>query len=189
MKRLINSLLACMIASGFAMNVSAGETSSAAANTQMGEQLTLATDSVGDGAMGEIVMVAAPDFSLKDLDGKDVSLNDFRGKWVVLDFWGSWCIWCVRGIPEMKEVYKELSPKVEFIGIDCGDTPEVWKNAVKQYELPWVNVYNPEDGPILTHYEIQGFPTKVIINPEGFIYDYVIGEDPAFYESLRKAVK
>ena len=133
--------------------------------------------------------VPAPNFTLKNLDGKNVSLSDFRGKWVVLDFWGSWCIWCVRGIPEMKNIYQELSPKVEFIGIDCGDTDEVWRDAVKKYELPWVNVYCPEDNSILGDYGIQGFPTKYVIDPEGNIYDLVIGEDPAFYEMLREVVK
>ena len=135
------------------------------------------------------MIIPAPDFTLKNLEGKDVSLSDFRGKWVVLDFWGSWCIWCIRGIPEMKNIYQELSPKVEFIGIDCGDTDEAWREAVKKYELPWVNVYCPEGNPVLMNYAIQGFPTKFIIDPEGNLFDFVIGEDPAFYEVLREAVQ
>ena len=131
-------------------------------------------------------MVAAPDFTLKNLEGNNVSLNEFQGSWVVLDFWGSWCKWCIKGIPEMKaayEAYKDLG--FEIIGIDCGDTVETWKGAVERYGLPWVNVYNPEGSPLLKEYGVQGFPTKVIINPEGYIYDIVVGEDPEFYNILK----
>ena len=45
----------------------------------------------------------APDFTLTDIYGMPLTLSDFRGKYVVLDFWGSWCPWCIIGIPKMKE--------------------------------------------------------------------------------------
>ncbi|MDE6296743.1 MAG: redoxin domain-containing protein, partial [Muribaculaceae bacterium] len=50
--------------------------------------------------------IEAANFTLPDLDGKKVSLSDFRGKWVVLDFWGSWCGWCIKGFPALKEAYE-----------------------------------------------------------------------------------
>lgn len=131
----------------------------------------------------------APDFTLKNLDGKDVSLSDFRGKWVVVDFWGSWCGWCIKGFPELKKAYEKYAGKIEVIGVDCGDTPEAWRAAVEKFKLPWVNVYNPQgnDGPDQT-YKIQGFPTKAIITPEGKIARIVTGEDPEFYTILDKLV-
>lgn len=131
--------------------------------------------------------VPAPNFTLKDLRGKEVSLSDFKGKWVVLDFWGSWCKWCVIGIPEMKKAYEKYHPKgLEIIGIDCNEPQEAWREAVERYELPWVHLYNPDGRGkgITAEYEIQGYPTKVIVDPDGFIYDIVIGEDPVFYEIL-----
>lgn len=129
----------------------------------------------------------APDFTLAGLDGKSVSLKDFRGKWIVLDFWGSWCGWCIKGMPAMKEAYGKYKGKLEIIGIDCGDTPEQWREAVAKHKLPWVNVYNPGDGngPD-SAYGVQGFPTKVIVTPEGKIADIVTGEDPAFYTTLSR---
>ncbi|MDE6339505.1 MAG: TlpA family protein disulfide reductase, partial [Muribaculaceae bacterium] len=51
--------------------------------------------------------ISAPDFTLPDLGGKNVSLADFRGKWVVLDFWGSWCGWCIKGFPALKDAYNK----------------------------------------------------------------------------------
>lgn len=132
--------------------------------------------------------IEAPAFTLKDLQGKDVSLSDFRGKWVVLDFWGSWCGWCVKGFPKLKEAYKQYDGKIEVIGIDCNETQEAWRAGVAKHELPWVNVYNPQDSKLLEQYLVEGFPTKVIVNPEGKIADITVGEDPAFYTKLASFV-
>ncbi|MDE6811335.1 MAG: TlpA family protein disulfide reductase, partial [Muribaculaceae bacterium] len=59
--------------------------------------------------------ITAPDFTLPDMAGKKVSLSDFRGKWVVLDFWGSWCGWCVKGFPALKKAYKEYGDRIVVI--------------------------------------------------------------------------
>lgn len=132
----------------------------------------------------------APNFTFKDLDGKDVSLSDFRGKYVVIDFWGSWCGWCIKGFPALKEAYKKYGDKLVVIGVDCKDSPEAWREGVKKYELPWINVYNDQqDGQLYKDYGIQGFPTKVIVNPEGMIVDLTVGEDPSFFDRLAEFMK
>lgn len=133
--------------------------------------------------------VMAPAFTLTDPNGKEVSLSDFRGKWVIIDFWGSWCGWCIKGFPELKKAYEQYSGKMEIIGVDCGDTPERWRAALKKYALPWVNVYNTESDAVEQLYGVQGFPTKVIVDPQGRVYKIVTGEDPAFYDYLREAIK
>jgi thiol-disulfide isomerase/thioredoxin len=130
--------------------------------------------------------VIAPDFTLKDLKGKPLSLKSLRGKYVILDFWGSWCGWCIKGIPQMKEYYKKYSGKFEILGIDCNDTDQKWRDAVKKYQLPWLHVYNPRDSKVLKDYGVQGFPTKIIVGPDGKIVKTIIGEDPAFYTFLDK---
>ena len=63
--------------------------------------------------------------------------------------------------------------------------------AVKKYELPWVNVYNPDPkgGKVLEDYAVEGFPTKVIVNPEGRIVNITTGENPEFFEILDSLVK
>lgn len=133
--------------------------------------------------------VAAPNFTLNDINGKPLSLSDLRGKWVILDFWGSWCPWCIKGFPALKEAYKTYEGKVEILGIDCRDSVEVWKDAVKKYELPWLQVYNPGNNDLLEKYEIQGFPTKFIIDPDGNIANVTIGEDPEFFNILKSLVR
>ena len=131
----------------------------------------------------------APDFTLKDLQGKDLTLSSLRGKYVVLDFWGSWCGWCIKGIPEMKKYYEKYKGKMEILGIDCRDTEEKWKEAVEKHELPWLHVRNEGNPDVSTLYAIEGYPTKIVIDPEGDIAKIVVGEDPAFYEYLDELFK
>ena len=134
----------------------------------------------------------APDFSLVAIDGKEVKLSDYKGKYVVLDFWGSWCGWCIKGMPEMKRMYEKYNDKLEIIGIACGDKDNVWRASVENLALPWVNVRDNERGSensVAGIYEIKGFPTKLIIDPKGKIYKVVVGESPIFYQTIDELMK
>ncbi|MBQ5508084.1 MAG: TlpA family protein disulfide reductase, partial [Prevotella sp.] len=126
----------------------------------------------------------APLFTLNDLNGKPLALTSFRGKYVILDFWGSWCVWCIKGFPKMKEYYAKYPGKFEILGVDCNDTEDKWRAAVKKHELPWLHVYCPSSSTLLTDYGVTGFPTKIIIGPDGKIVKSIVGEDPAFYTLL-----
>ena len=128
--------------------------------------------------------VQAPDFKLRNLDGEYMTLASFKGKYVLLDFWGTWCGWCIKGIPDMKEYYAKYKDRIEFVGIDCRDTEEKWKEGVAKHELPWTNLYNGDGQGIVIAYGVQGYPTKIIIDPEGKIVEAFLGEDPALYKKL-----
>ena len=137
-------------------------------------------------AVAETAGNLAPDFELPALQGNTLKLSSLRGKYVVLDFWGSWCIWCIRGIPAMKQAYAKHKDKMEILGIDCRDTEEKWKAAVEKYDLPWLQV-RCSDAALQTigqQYHLEGFPTKVVIDPEGKLVKVVVGEDPQFYTFL-----
>ena len=105
---------------------------------------------------------------------------------MVLDFWGSWCVWCVRGVPKMKEYYEKYKDKMEILGMDCGDSEDDWKTAVKELGMPWQHVYVPEGSDLMKKFQIQGFPTKIILDQKGNIMQTVVGETPEFYEALDK---
>lgn len=126
----------------------------------------------------------APDFTLDDFNGKPLTLSSLRGKVLVLDFWGSWCGWCIKGFPDMKAYYQKYAGKFEILGLDAGDFTEDWKKAVKEHSLPWLHVQIPEDSKLLETYGIQGFPTKMVLDADGKILKIVVGEDPAFYTYL-----
>ena len=128
--------------------------------------------------------IEAPVFTLNDLEGKPLALTSLRGKYVILDFWGSWCVWCIEGFPQMKEYYAKYPGKFEILGVDCNDTEEKWKAAVKKHELPWLHVYCPKESTLLADYGVANFPTKIIIGPDGKIVKTIVGEDPSFYTLL-----
>ena len=128
----------------------------------------------------------APDFTLNDINGKPLALSSLRGKYLVLDFWGSWCGWCIKGFPDMKVYYEKYKDKLEILGMDCNDTEEKWKKAVAENELPWKHVFVPKESTVPTDYFISGFPTKIIIDPEGKVVKTIVGESPEFYELLDK---
>ena len=130
--------------------------------------------------------IPAPDFTLKDVNGNDFALSSLRGKYVVLDFWGSWCGWCIKGFPEMKKAYAKHKDKVEFVGVACQDTEAKWKAAVAKHALPWTNVFNSRTDNVDVTYALKAFPTKVVISPEGIIVKIVVGESADFYTYLDK---
>ena len=131
---------------------------------------------------------AAPTFTLKDENGKDLSLSDLKGKHVVIDFWGTWCPWCVKGIPEMKASYEKYSDKLEIVSVDCGDKEGDWKDAIKEHEMTWKNVFDGNNE-VVEKYEIQGFPTKIVLDPDGKILKVFVGESEDFYKYLDETLK
>lgn len=136
--------------------------------------------------------VDAPDFTFNDVNGKPISLSQFKGKWVIIDFWGTWCPWCIKGFPALKEAYAKYFDKLEVVGVACNErSEEAWAAGVKRHELPWVNIYNPEKGggELLKNYAVEGFPTKAIVNPEGKIVNITVGEDPNFFKILEDLLK
>jgi thiol-disulfide isomerase/thioredoxin len=146
-----------------------------------------ASQSLQDGLEGQM----APDFTLMDINGKPLALSSLRGKWVIIDFWGSWCGWCIKGMPKMKEYYAKYQDKLEILGVDCNDTVEKWKNAVAKHEIPWLHVYWDKengDNPIEL-YGVQGFPTKVVVDPQGKVAKIIVGEAPTFYDYLDEVLQ
>ncbi len=128
----------------------------------------------------------ARDFNLIDIKGNSFSLADQKGKYVVLDFWGSWCVPCIQGLPKMKEYYEKYKTTVEFVGIACNDLPGPWQAAVKKYDMKWTQTLDNRDieNKIASVYGIQLYPTKILINPEGVIEGVFSGEGIEFYKKL-----
>lgn len=130
----------------------------------------------------------APIFSLPDSNGEMVSLSGFKGKYVVLEFWGTWCGYCIKDIPAMKEYHAKYKGKIEFIGIAFRDSEKRWKEALAKHKMNWVNLLSPDEK-LSTTYGIEGYPTKIIVNPEGIIIWKYLGEATDFYRKLDELFK
>lgn len=131
----------------------------------------------------------APDFTLPDLNGQNLSLSSLHGKYVVLDFWATWCVWCIKGFPKMKEYYEKYQDKLEIVGMNCSDPKSKWKECVSENELPWPQVRIPKDSQLYDDYVMNGLPTKVIVDPKGKVVTMYLGEDDEFYKILDGLLK
>ena len=129
----------------------------------------------------------APEIRCNDINGNSFDIKSLQGKVVVLDFWGSWCGWCIKGMPKMKEYYSKYAGKLEIVGVDCNDTEEKWRAAVKKHSIPWLHVRSvPGDQDLTIKFNVTGFPTKVVIGADGKIVNTFIGESDDFYVLLDK---
>ncbi len=139
-------------------------------------------------------LTQAADFEYTGLDGSSITLSEIikEKEYIVLDFWGTWCKWCIKGIPEMKKYYKKYNTRVEFISIACYDDEAQVRKLVLAEEMDWKHILNDENTPekdLTQSYNIQGFPTKVIINSKGNIVASYEGESNDFYEKLDELLK
>jgi thiol-disulfide isomerase/thioredoxin len=132
----------------------------------------------------------APMFSGITIDSKPFNLSDLKGKYVVLDFWGTWCSWCIKGFPKIQAYYDMHKNELEFVGIACGDKKETWEKVVKEKGLKWIQLLNDEkNNDLAIKYGVVSYPTKVIIDKEGNILEIYSGESDAFYNKLDELLK
>jgi len=135
-------------------------------------------------ARKEMIGKPAPEFMLKDINGNDFSLSSLRGKYVVLDFWGSWCSGCLESFPEMKKYYAAHPEEFEIVGIAIVDKKEAWRKVVLEKRLPWINVF--DDDNIRDKYYVTVAPTYFLIDKEGIILELGYDEAIKRLNELRK---
>ena len=126
----------------------------------------------------------APEFELLSINNNKIRLQEIleKRKFVVLDFWGSWCAPCMMEMPKMKEFQNQHKEQIELIGIACRDTEDNWIEAIKKHDLNWTQLFNGnENQDISVKYGIKGYPTKVIINPNGTIEGIYLGVNDDFF--------
>jgi thiol-disulfide isomerase/thioredoxin len=115
----------------------------------------------------------APDFEVALLNGERVRLSDLKGKYVLLQFWGSWCGPCRRENPELVKIYQEFHNKgFEIFSIGIEQNPRAWQSAIQQDGMVW-KYHSMESGEfnggLALQYNIKSIPATFLLNPEGQI--------------------
>ena len=113
----------------------------------------------------------APEIILKDIDGKEVKLSDFRGRQVVLVFWASWCPDCRAEVPELKAMHEEADPaKVQFVSVSFDREFEALTKFAAENELPGVQLFDPagkKESKVGADYGVKWIPSLYLIDAEG----------------------
>jgi len=118
---------------------------------------------------------AAGGFSLKNVAGKEISLDDYKGKFVLLNFWATWCAPCRKEMPAMSNLHNEFGGEgLEVIGVHVGPSLAGIKKFLEAVPVSFTILIDKNMG--LASWGVQGLPTTFLINPEGKLVYKAVGE-------------
>jgi len=127
------------------------------------EEFEQAQSATEEGAM-------APDFTLPSVEGKEISLSSFRGKYVLVDFWASWCQPCRKENPNVVKAYQAYNSKgFEVLSVSVDRDEAAWKKAIEEDGLTWAQVIASEESGVAKTYAIQSIPSTFLLDKEGKI--------------------
>ena len=136
----------------------------------------------------------APDFTLEDLDGRPVSLSQFRGKVVLLDFWASWCGPCIGNLPDLRRIKKETAGQpVVFLNLSLDSSDAEWRKAIETHQIEGVHVRAGAWRSKTTGaYSVRGIPAYFLVDPQGMILERLSGvgirDTDAIVAKIRKSL-
>jgi peroxiredoxin len=133
-----------------------------------GKKLTTAYQKMNQTKEGAM----APDFTLPNVDGKNVSLSSYKGKYVLVDFWASWCHPCRDENPNVVKAYTNFHAKgFEILGVSLDDNADNWKEAIAEDGLTWTQISDLKgwESQAAKLYGIQSIPSNLLIDPSGKI--------------------
>lgn len=151
---------------------------------EYGIKLKEAISSLQNGSPGS----TATNFREPDIKGDSLSLSQFRGKYILLDFWASWCKPCRAGNPELIRLYKKYKDKgIEFIGIaDDNGSEDKWKSAIEKDNVNiWLHILDKRIGKT---YAVHSIPLQILIDPNGIIIGR-FGEGGEPNENISKSLE
>lgn len=112
----------------------------------------------------------SPKFNYKDINGKMVSLDDLKGKYVYIDCWATWCGPCCGEIPHLKKLEHDYSSKnIHFVSISCDQNAKAWEAKVKKEQLGGIQLIQGKDRGFMNAYMVSGIPRFILIDKNGNI--------------------
>lgn len=145
---------------------------------QLNEAKQLKAEYLAQAAIKNAVKTGSqiPHIAYNDPQGKTIDINSFKGKYVLIDFWASWCGPCRKAIPEIKELYKQYNTKgFEVLSVSVDTDLAAWRKAMAEEDMPWPQVVSPDKEETLSKFMIVGIPTLYLVNREGKIVDKYTG--------------
>lgn len=129
--------------------------------------------------MGPQVGDLAPAFSLETLDGKTLTRDNLKGKVVVLDFWATWCVPCLRALPELKDLKKKnASQPLVVVSVSVDDNKKAVEEFVRGHAMDWPQVWDAGMNATVGLFRVQNFPTYIVIGADGRIVTRAQGWSP-----------
>ena len=117
-----------------------------------------------------------PPIVYNDPNGKPVDIKSYKGKYVLIDFWASWCGPCRKAIPEVKTLYTQYKEKgFEVLSISVDTDNAAWRRAMSEEAMPWTQVLSPDKNKTLADFMIIGIPTLYLIDRDGKIVEKYTG--------------
>lgn len=127
---------------------------------------------------------AAPDFTLKDHAGKQITLKELRGKVVFLNFWATWCPPCIEEMPSIEKLHRYLEKKgVVILAVNYQESPQRVGEFFRQHNLTFTALLD-RDGRVLELYQAWGLPVSVVINKRGEIVARAMGSKDWYSEEV-----
>lgn len=128
----------------------------------------------------------APELCAKDINGTVINIRDFRGSYVVIDFWATWCGDCRREIPGLKALYDATKDKtidgagIKWIGFSFDFNAEAWQNMIEKEQLAWPQISNlkkTREDPTFNNWKLRWIPAFFVLGPDGKIIGKAITAD------------
>ena len=116
--------------------------------------------------MGKLPAKRAADFTLPDVEGRQVTLHHYRGKVIFLNFWATWCIPCREEMPAMEQLHREFQPQgLAVLALNLKESPDQVKAFFDQHRLSFTALLD-ESGSVFRDYQVMGLPTTYLIDRE-----------------------
>jgi thiol-disulfide isomerase/thioredoxin len=130
----------------------------------------------------------APNFKLSDLAGREVSLDQYRGKIVMLDFWATWCGPCRLSMPMLEKLQKEYPNDLALLAINLAEPPDLVRSYIERQHIS-STVLLDQDGKVGETYGSDSIPMQVLIDKTGIVQRVSVGYSPRLANQLRSAIE